>query len=329
MKWEGQMLAGRRPYNSPRKHNIAASGARMNSIEADQAEAFLAVLETGSFSAAGRRLGRDGSVVSRRVAALETRLGIRLLERSTRRVAATEAGARFRERLRSAMDMVRHAEDEARAMSSSPTGLLRLSLPVAFGRLWIAPRLPEFLARYPGIRVEVCYADRYVDLIAEEFDAGVRIGEMKDSRLIARHLTMTRRLICAAPAYLDARPALTEAEDLARHECISFTRLVTHPIWHLQRDGRSRAIKVGGRLEMDDAQAVVQAAIAGHGLIMAADWLVQRELADGRLVQVLPDWEVKGETGVSVVRASVKHEAAKTRAFVEWIAKLFAVAPWA
>lgn len=300
----------------------------MDSIEADQTEAFLAVLETGSFSAAGRRLGRDGSVVSRRVAALETRLGIRLLERSTRRVAATEAGALFRARIREALEMVRHAEDEARAMSSSPTGLLRLSLPVAFGRLWIAPRLPEFLARYPGIRIEASYSDRYVDLIAEEFDAGIRIGELKDSRLIARRLATSRRLICAAPSYLDARPSLSEPDDLSQHECISFTRLVTHPVWHLYRDGRSRAIRVRGRLEMDDAQAVVQAALAGHGVIMATDWLVGRELAEGRLVQILTDWEVKGATEVSVARASVKHEAAKTRAFVEWLATVFADTPW-
>ncbi|WP_144157368.1 LysR family transcriptional regulator [Paraburkholderia sp. BCC1885] len=300
----------------------------MGSIEADQNEALLAVLETGSFSAAGRRLGRDGSVVSRRVAALEARLGIRLLERSTRRVAATEAGARFRDRIREAMDMVRRAEDEVRAMSSSPTGLLRLSLPVEFGRLWIAPRLPEFLARHPGVRIDASYSDRYVDLIAEEFDVGVRIGELKDSRLVARRLAITRRLICAAPAYLDARPSLNEADDLSQHECISFTRLATHPVWHLHRDGKNRAISVGGRLQMDDARAVVQAALAGMGVIMATDWLVGRELAEGRLVQVLTDWEVRGETGVSVIRASVKHEPAKTRAFVEWVAELFAVPPW-
>jgi DNA-binding transcriptional LysR family regulator len=300
----------------------------MDSIEADQTQAFLAVLETGSFSAAGRRLGRDGSVVSRRVAALETRLGIRLLERSTRRVAATEAGSRFRDRIREAMEMVRQAEDEARAMSSSPAGLLRLSLPVAFGRLWIAPRLPEFLHRYPGIRIEASYADRYVDLIAEEFDVGVRLGEMKDSRLVGRHLATTRRLLCAAPSYLAVSPPLRDADDLPQHECISFTRLATHPVWHLHRNGKGRSIRVDGRLAMDDAQAVVQAALAGVGVIMATDWLVGRELAEGRLVQVLTDWEVGGEAGVSVVRASVKHEPAKTRALVEWLAQIFAKPQW-
>ncbi|MEA3099181.1 LysR family transcriptional regulator [Caballeronia mineralivorans] len=300
----------------------------MDSVEADQTAAFLAVVELGSFSAAGRKLGRDGSVVSRRVAALEARLGIRLLERSTRRVAPTEAGVRFRDRMRDAMEMVHAAEDEARAMAASPTGLLRLTLPVTFGRMWIASRLPEFLARYPAVRVEALYADRYTDLIAEGFDAGIRLGEMKDSRLIGRRLTMTRRLLCAAPSYLDRRPALREPDDLLRHDCVGFTRLATYPVWHLNRDGKTRTVRITGRLETDDAEAGVQAALAGTGVFMAADWQVARELADGRLVPVLTDWAVSGESGVSVVRPSIQHEPAKTRAFVEWIVGVFANRPW-
>jgi DNA-binding transcriptional LysR family regulator len=300
----------------------------MDAVEASQIEAFLAVIETGGFSAAGRKIGRDGSVVSRRVAALETRLGIRLLERSTRRVTPTEAGDRFRGRIREAADIVRAAEDEARNMAASPTGLLRLSLPLAFGRMWIAPRLPEFLAQYPSLRVEACYTDRYVDVIAEGFDAVVRLGGMTDSRLIARGVAATRLLLCAAPSYLKHHKPLKEADDLLRHDCVCFTRITTHPVWHLQRNGKSRAVKVTGRLEADDAETVVQAALAGTGVIMATDWIVARELAQGRLVPVLPDWTVRGETGVSVVRASVLNESAKTRAFVEWIATILAIPPW-
>jgi len=300
----------------------------MDSVEADQAAAFLAVVESGSFSAAGRKLGRDGSVMSRRVAALEARLGIRLLERSTRRVSPTEAGIRFRDRMRNAMEMVRAAEDEARALAVAPTGLLRLTLPVTFGRMWIAPRMPEFLARYPSIRVEALYADRYIDLIDEGFDAGVRVGELNDSRLIGRRLAMSRRLLCAAPSYLGRRSALKEPDDLLRHDCICFTRLTTHPSWHLHRDGKNRTVRIRGRMETDDAEAVVQAALAGTGIVMAADWLVARELADGRLVPVLTDWTVAGESGVSVVRPSVQHEPAKTRAFVDWVVGVFADRPW-
>jgi len=301
----------------------------MDSSEADQAAAFLAVLETGSFSAAGRKLGRDGSIVSRRIAALEARLGIRLLERSTRRVAPTEAGARFRDRIREAMELVRTAEDEARAMASAPSGLLRLSLPTTFGRMWIAPRLAEFMALYPALRIEACYADRYVDLVADGFDVAVRIGEMKDSRLVSKQLAPTHRLICAAPAYLARRPALSDIDDLMHHDCLGFTPMSTHPVWHLQRGGKQRAIRVSGSLESDDVTTLVSAAVAGAGVMMAANWLVARELADGRLIPVLTDWTAKGEMGVNVVRASVRNAPAKTRVFVDWVTAIFSSPPWA
>jgi DNA-binding transcriptional LysR family regulator len=151
---------------------------------------------------------------------------------------------------------------------------------------------------------------------------------MKDSRLIGHRLAMTRRLLCAAPSYLDRRLALREPDDLLHHDCVGFTRLATYPVWHLNRDGKTRTMRITGRLETDDAEAGVQAALAGAGIFMAADWQVARELADGRLVPVLTDWAVSGESGVSVVRPSIQHEPAKTRAFVEWIVGVFANRPW-
>ena len=119
--------------------------------------------------------------------------------------------------------------------------------------------------RYPSLRVEVCYTDRYVDVIAEGFDAVIRLGGMSDSRLVARRIATTRLLLCAAPSYLERRKPLTEAEDLLRHDCVCFTRITTHPVWHLQRNGKNRAIRVAGRLEADDAETTVQAALAGAG----------------------------------------------------------------
>lgn len=300
----------------------------MDSEEAEQTGAFLAVVETGSFTAAGRKLGRDGSVISRRVAALEARLGIRLLERSTRRVSPTEAGMRFRDRVREAMEILHAAEDEARSLAAAPAGLLRITLPLGFGRMWIAPRLPAFMARYPKLRVEAIYTDRYVDLIAEGFDAGVRIGKLEDSRLIARPVASMNRLLCASPGYLEHRPILRNADDLQRHDCIGFIPMSTHPVWHLARNGKRHAVRINGRLVTDDIEAAIQAALAGTGIILATDWLVGRELRDGRLVQVLSDWTVGGEENVSVVRASVRHEPAKTRAFIEWIIELFVPPPW-
>ncbi len=315
-------------YNRSKRQNITAQGASMNSDEAEQMAAFQAVIDTGSFTAAGRKLGRDGSVVSRRVAALEARLGIRLLERSTRRVSATEAGMRFRNCIHEAMDILQAAEDEARSLAASPTGLLRMTLPLGFGRMWIAPRLPAFLKLYPGLRVEAIYTDRYVDLIAEGFDAGVRIGKLEDSRLVARHVATMRRLLCASPDYLKQRPMPSHANDLNRHECIGFIPMSTHPVWYLTRHGKRHAVRIDGRLVTDDIEAVIHAALAGTGIILATDWLVGRELHDGRLVQVLSDWTVGGDEAINVVRASNRHEPAKTRAFIDWLVTLFVEPPW-
>jgi DNA-binding transcriptional LysR family regulator len=314
--------------NSELKQQINASGAGMDSAEADQTAAFLAVIETGSFALAGRKLLRDASVVSRRVTALEARLGIRLLERSTRRVTPTEVGVRFYERLQTVAELTRAAEEEARAMAETPSGVLRLALPATFGRMWMAQFLPDFLARYPSLRLQVDYSDRYTDLVAEGYDVAIRLGAMKDSRLMTRRLAPTWRLLCAAPAYLDRRGAPQEPEDLMAHDCLCFTRLATHPVWHVNRDGRSKAVRLVGRMDTDDADAVIKAALGGAGIVMAANWQVGRELTEGRLLPVLPDWRVGEEEGVSVVRPSTQHAAAKSRVFVEWVTEIFASPPW-
>lgn len=300
----------------------------MNNLDADQVAAFLAVLESGSYSAAGRQLGRDASLVSRRVTALEARLGIRLLQRSTRRVAPTEAGARFRDRMHAALDLMRAAEDEARNLSETPSGLLRLALPTAFGRMWIAPRIPDFMARYPAIALQVSYEDRFVDLIGERFDASIRIGQLQDNRLVGRRLAPTRRVLCASPAYLARHGEPKAPEELQRHDCLRFTPMHTNPVWHLQRSRQKRAIRVSGRLEADDMGALIAAAVAGQGILMAADWLVVRELAGKQLTTVLTDWEVEGESGVYLVRPTRDLPPAKTQAFCKWLINEFDDVPW-
>lgn len=334
------MLNALIPYNRSKIQNTHAWGAAMNGLDTDQMHAFLTVLDTGGFSAAGRRLGRDGSVISRRVAALEARLGIRLLERSTRRISATEAGMRFRDSVREAFALISQAEDDARSAAAAPTGLLRLSFPLGFGRLWIAPLLPDFMTRYPDVRVEASYTDRYVDLIAEGFDASVRIGKMNDNRLVARRLTRIRRLLCASPAYLARHAPPNKPEDLLQHDCIGFSPLSTHPLWHFKarprrdvvgtavKHGMRRSVRIEGRLVTDDIEAARQAALAGMGVLLATDWLVSRELKAGLLVPILSDWIVEGDEEVNVVRASLRYEAAKTRAFVDWIVAALGVHLW-
>jgi len=300
----------------------------MNDDSEKWRQAFMAVVETGSFTAGARQLGRDASVVSRHVAALEGHLNIRLLERSTRRVATTEAGATYYDKISQAVQLIRSAEQEARTLASAPSGVLRLTLPTAFGRRWIAPLLPAFLKMYPDVRIVSSYTDRYVDIVAEEFDVALRIGEMRDSRLFVRQVAPTRRLLCAAPAYLAEQAPLREPGDLRRVDCLMFTPMATHPVWHFEHARQARSVPVAGRMASDDIDSLVEAALAGCGVLMAADWLVSDALAQGRLVKVLPDWQVAGEKGIYLLRASKQHASAKVRVFSEWLSQQFVNPPW-
>lgn len=171
-------------------------------------------------AAAATVLRRDASLISRRVSALEARLGVRLLARTTRRVAVTEAGAAYLRRVQAILAELAAADAEAADRAAAPRGVLCLAVPAAFGRMWVAPLLPGFLAAYPAIRIELRHADRYVDLVAEGFDAAIRVGALQDSGLVARRLASFRRLLCASPAYLSAHGTPATPEALEHHACL-------------------------------------------------------------------------------------------------------------
>jgi DNA-binding transcriptional LysR family regulator len=260
---------------------------------------------------------------------LEKRLGIRLIERSTRRVTPTAAGIRFGERLRQALSAIQEAEAEATEASNSAIGTLRIAAPSTFGRLWIAPIIPSFLKQYSGVSVVVEYTDRYVDLVAEGFDVAIRLGALEDSRLIARKIAEQRRLICASPTYLAARGTPRLPDDLRTHACLRFSRLTGHPEWRFKKADQVRSVEVSGPLTADDAQTLVTAALEGTGIVMCSDWLISRERADGRLTTILDDWSVEGEGAIYLVRPPGRFTPSKTRAFVDWISeRLSQPTPW-
>ncbi|MER9678824.1 LysR family transcriptional regulator [Mesorhizobium sp. M0184] len=293
--------------------------------------AFAAIAEARSFTKAAARIGRDATILSRRLASLEERLGVRLLHRTTRSVSLTEAGSEFLVRVRAILAAVDEAEAAASAHAGGgPRGVLRLALPGSFGRMWIGPLLPQFLAEFPDVRIEAEFSNRFVDLVAENFDVAVRLGALEDSRLVARKVATRRRLLCAAPSYLARRGTPTAPEALLEHSCLGFSGFQTFPAWEMtDSTGRRVSIEVSGPLVTDDAEVLVEAAVQGAGLMMSTDWLVGRELADGRLVPVLEDWTLADEGAVYVVMPSAKGQAAKTRAFADWIGKRFApVPPW-
>jgi len=188
----------------------------------EQIDAFVAVVEHGGISAAARVLDRDPSAISRRLDALEARLGVRLLSRTTRRITLTEAGAAYLTRVRTILSELSAADSEAAEGAAAPRGLLRLSLPATYARRWIAPRLPEFVAAYPEVQLELLHTDRFVDLVAEGFDAAVRIGELSDSSLTVRRLAQVETILCASPDYVARRGAPLKPADLEKHECLRF-----------------------------------------------------------------------------------------------------------
>ncbi|MEQ8816489.1 MAG: LysR family transcriptional regulator [Thalassobaculum sp.] len=289
-------------------------------------QTFVTVAETGSFTTAAERLGLSRAMTSRHVQTLEDRLGVRLLQRTTRRVSPTEAGLGYLERARRLLADFEEAETEVRGERAAPRGTLRVNAPVSFGRTHLAGALPGFLARYPDLTVEVTVNDRVVDLIEEGFDVAIRIGRLGDSSLVARRLGTVGTWMAASPGYLARRGAPSTPGDLTGHDCIGYaysadvTRLV-------HADGREASVRFDGPLTANNGDLVTEAAAGGAGIVMQPDFILAPYLADGRLVPVLPDWS-RQDLGVYAVHHQSRHVAAKVRAFVDHLVERFRDSPW-
>ncbi|MFV0933036.1 MULTISPECIES: LysR family transcriptional regulator [Pseudomonas] len=299
----------------------------LNNQHSDEIAAFLAVASQGSFVGAGRLLQRHPTVVSKRLAAMEKRLGVRLVERSTRQVRITETGARLEQRLRSAIELMNEAQQQASEGASEIRGTLRLALPAAMGRRWLGPMLPEFLKAHPHVSIIADYSERLVDIIDEGFDAAIRIGELDDSRLIAKKLSDHRRILCASPAYITKHGMPETPQDLIRHNCLRFSGLASFPQWRLHRGNELQTVSPKGNLTANDSESLLAAACADAGILGAGDWLMSRDVAAGGLLQVLPDWQLDTAGGVYLVRPSAKFPGAVVVAFKQWIESKFTPAP--
>lgn len=293
--------------------------------------AFVALADTGSFVAAGRQLGRDPTAISRRLSAMEARLGIRLAERSTRKVVLTEAGRTYLERIRPLLHELQAAGREAVAFSDGEVrGHLRITLPGNFGRLWLTPLIVEFLRQHPRVTIAAETSNRFVDLIGERFDLAIRLGELPDSRLVARKVAPRRRLICASPDYIARHTPIQTPQDLASHPCLCFSGRDDPYRWNFSKPGGGTlGVTVSGPLSSDDAELLIEAAVGGLGILYTSDWYVCRDLASGRLVEILPDWPLLDRGAVYIVTPAAAGTPSKTRAFSSWISEKLTVPPWA
>lgn len=281
---------------------------------------FVRVVEHRSLTAAGKSLGVSTSSVSKRVARLEDRLGVRLLERTTRRVRLTEAGQTFYERCVAILRAVDDAEAAVTHIGGVPRGTLRLSAPTIFGERHIAPLLPDFLEQHPHLRVDVSFSDRFVNLVEEGFDAAVRIGTLQDSSLKARKLARVDQLVVGSPGYFEARGVPRRPEDLADHECMMYGLTTVAREWKLQKGKRTHTPAVQGRVVMNHGGAIRAAAVAGAGLARLPRFIVDDALRDGSLRSVLDDYAGDPLEIVAVYPAG-KQPLPKTQAFIRFLAK--------
>ncbi len=291
-------------------------------------EAFVRVAEAQSFSEAARRLRSSKSAVSRNVGALESELGVRLFHRTTRSLTLTEAGRGYFERATRILADLEEANLAVGQLQSAPRGRLRVSAPMSFGFLHLAPALPDFLARYPEVAVDLAMNDRFVDLIDEGFDVAVRIGALEDSSLIARRLAPIRRVVCASPAYFEARGLPLSPEDLKGHECLFNSNIASSQEWRFTApDGKSWPVEVKGRLSANNGDALRAAALQGLGIVNLPTFIVGGDLQAGALVTALDEF-ISQDMAMSAVYPHSRHLSPKVRAFVDFLADCFGPRPY-
>jgi DNA-binding transcriptional LysR family regulator len=279
-------------------------------------EIFARVIKAGSLSAAAREMHSSPAMISKRVTRLEDRLGVRLLQRTTRRVTPTDIGQSFYERVLNVLAAVEDAENFATVDSERPRGLLRVSLPTAFGRLHVAPRLRAFLDLYPELRLLVDLNDDYVDLVAGSFDLAVRIGTLPDSSLVARRLAPNRRVLCAAPEYLQAHGEPRELADLHHHRLLSAAPQLT---WRLEGPEGLIAFKPQSILQTNSSEVVRESVVSGLGIGFRSTWDVHNELKRGVLKRVLPAYAGASDVAIYAVYSGRRLVPVKVRAFVDYL----------
>lgn len=285
-------------------------------------EVFVRVVETGSFSAAARDLRMGQPAVSKLIAALEDRLQVRLFVRSTRQLRPSDAGQAFYERARRTLSEADEAESTARGEGAGLEGRLRVCSAVTFARLHIVPKLAAFMEAHPHLSLDLVMDDRYVDLLEENIDVALRAGELTDSSLTARKLASCERHVVASPDYLRRRGTPAAPSDLLDHTALVYTQGLAAEEWRFHRGTTETSVRIPTRLSFSAAEGVREAVIAGLGLAISSRWMMEPELASGRVVPVLTDWKLPN-ADLWALFPSGRLPTAKARAFVSWFEGYF------
>jgi len=289
-------------------------------------EVFVRVVELGGFAPVAAEADITPTMVAKHIKGLETRLGARLLNRTTRRQSLTEAGHHFYERCKVLLADVQAAEACVSDFRAAPRGVLRVTAPVSFGAHRLAPAIPEFLRRYPDINIDLVLNDRVIDLVDEGFEAAVRIGALKDSQLVARPLGAYSSLLAASPAYLRLNGVPRTPGDLRQHACLGFSVSRGAVRWRLTDAEQEQAINVMPRLRANNGEALRQAALAGAGIVLQPRVLIGDDVENKRLVHVLPKWAPPSRQA-HLVYVRDRQTTPKLKSFVDFVVARFGAAP--
>lgn len=290
-------------------------------------QVFARVAQAGSFAAAAEQLNMSRAMVTKHVAHLENSIGVRLLNRTTRRLSLTEEGRAYRERCVQILEEVEETEAAVSQLSAQPRGTLRLTAPTSFGTYHLAPAAADYMARYPEVDIDLTLFDRWADLAEEGLDLGIRVGRMEDSNLIARPLAQARMVVCGAPSYFERHGIPEHPEDLVHHNCLRYALRMPQDLWQFHGPDGPVAVRINGNLRSDVGDALRLAALAGLGLVLQPSYMLGKEIKAGRLRVVLPDFEPT-PASIYAVYLHRRHLSAKVRTFVEFLQQRFQPRPY-
>lgn len=292
----------------------------------DAMNAFVKVVTLGSYAEAGRALGITRSAVSKAVMELEQLLGARLLDRTTRRVSATEAGLAYYERCINIIASIEETEMQVSRLHDEPRGVLKINAPMSFGSLYLGAAVAEFMTRYPELKIELTLNDRFIDPIQEGVDITIRIAQLADSSLIARKLAPARRVFAAAPDYLKKHGKPKAPEDLERHRCLNYGHTTTLQRWQINRNGEALSVPIQSVMCSNNGDVLRTVALAGQGIVLLPTFLIGHDIAAGRLCVVLDEFHPV-PLGVYALFAPNRYLAAKTRLLIDFLVERFAPVP--
>ncbi|MEM7291895.1 MAG: LysR family transcriptional regulator [Pseudomonadota bacterium] len=286
---------------------------------------FTRIHSTQNISRAGSEMGLSPAVASSYINKLEERLGVRLVHRTTRKVALTEEGRAFLPHAEEVLSSVEAARAAVGAGSAEPSGTLRVTVPASFGRMHVLPALSQFLANYSKLKLDIRFSDTVVDMVEGGFDVAIRIGELEDSSLIARKLAPDRRILCASPEYLRKHGEPQNPADLKNHQCITLVQMEN---WVFASSEGEQSIRINGRIRTDSGEAVRDACVEGLGITVNSRWSAYRHLDAGELVEVLPDYPLVSNVAIWAVFPSSRLIAPKVRAFVDYFSESCEATPY-